>query len=357
MGEGYDSFEHMYVLIQRLAEELRRQRAQDDNIAKLLQSCASMQPENEATTLETLINKALGADNITMAPNQVNQLPGTVGDTIPSVGSRVDGNLNSDFDMLNDSNQKLKSTNGTCSSNANGLPILLQNSNPESTNVATTLNDNHLDRTNSLEQSTLQTQDSSNTESTSEAGIFVSESKHDNTGESSRPTQGKTAESISTTENIDEIHRLVLENYNIIESIQRQDYLNDKLWTLIKAINDHLQSLKGFVIDSYRQREDATQQFVEEHIITECKLLQDSANRLEDSHIVTRQDIDQVISKLIPLVRDIFYSSSSKFENKKLADESQQQHSLITKLEKQVAEFQEHFGIDLLGSIETSNEP
>ncbi|CCK70939.1 Far3p KNAG_0F02770 [Huiozyma naganishii CBS 8797] len=70
-------------------------------------------------------------------------------------------------------------------------------------------------------------------------------------------------EKLSTPNTIDQ---LINENYALLYKIEQRDYINAKIFALINNINDHLASIKNFVIEQKFTREQDLENFVYENI-------------------------------------------------------------------------------------------
>lgn len=134
----------------------------------------------------------------------------------------------------------------------------------------------------------------------------------------------------------DEADRLILENYNLIYQIELQEYLNRKIWSLIQEIVEHLNSIRGFVVERKMTGKQTIEYYLQERFDSKMQLLQSSNEALRNAKNVTREKLSAVYGEVRLVMQQIDW--------KKLSTDSREGKRIFDLL----AILKESYGVDLI---------
>lgn len=100
----------------------------------------------------------------------------------------------------------------------------------------------------------------------------------------------KNKESFDLISTPSEEDRLIVQNYGLLKQIELQEYTNNKVWLLINEINEHLSSMRNFVIERKLAASKDVSNFVEEKFTM-------NGQRLDMSYEVLRNEVDTTREK------------------------------------------------------------
>lgn len=106
--------------------------------------------------------------------------------------------------------------------------------------------------------------------------------------------------------------KLIKKNYELLKHIELQEYMNSKFWLLINEINEHLSSIRNFVIERKVSGSQATANFIDEKFTMNGQRLEMSTNVLKGNLEVTREKSKLVEEELKYLVGQIDWDEVPK---------------------------------------------
>ncbi|CCD23023.1 Far3p NDAI_0A08700 [Naumovozyma dairenensis CBS 421] len=101
----------------------------------------------------------------------------------------------------------------------------------------------------------------------------------------------------TTTDVLNEKEQLILENYKLIYMIEQEEYLKKKLWELIKNINDHILSVKNFIIQQKLDKIEDFDNFMFENFDSLEINFFNNIQILENSNGITKGKIALIVNE------------------------------------------------------------
>lgn len=133
--------------------------------------------------------------------------------------------------------------------------------------------------------------------------------------------------------------KLILENYNLIYQIELQEYLNHRIWNLIQEILEHLNSIRGFVIERKMTGTQTINYYIQEKFDSTLEQLKGSQKTLQETKSITREKLTAVYDEVRAVMNQINWDripSASKERDRIL--------ELLSRLK-------ESYGVDLIKDI------
>ena len=106
--------------------------------------------------------------------------------------------------------------------------------------------------------------------------------------------------------------KLIKENYDLLKQIELQEYMNNKFWLLINEINEHLSSIRNFMIERKLSGSQDTANFIDEKFTMNCQRLDMSTDVLKRELNVTKEKSALVEQELKQLLEQIDWSEVPK---------------------------------------------
>ncbi|AQZ11156.1 FAR3 (YMR052W) [Zygosaccharomyces parabailii] len=106
--------------------------------------------------------------------------------------------------------------------------------------------------------------------------------------------------------------KLIKENYDLLKQIELQEYMNNKFWLLINEINEHLSSIRNFMIERKLSGSQDTANFIDEEFTMNCQRLDMSTDVLKRELNVTKEKSALVEQELKQLLEQIDWSEVPK---------------------------------------------
>ncbi|CCF57401.1 hypothetical protein KAFR_0C04100 [Kazachstania africana CBS 2517] len=134
-----------------------------------------------------------------------------------------------------------------------------------------------------------------------QAGISYSEFSKPITGE----TQNKYDSLCKPTER----ETLIQENYQLLYQIEQQEYIQKKIWHLINNINEHLNSIKSFIVEQKLNRALDLDTFMCDNFGNKINALQSNITVLRTSGQISKENIEDIINKFRILYKTVDWDS------------------------------------------------
>lgn len=126
---------------------------------------------------------------------------------------------------------------------------------------------------------------------------------------------------------------LINANYRLLFEIEQQDYLNKKIYGLITTINDHLSSIKNFIIEQKLTRKQDMDNFIYEMVQAKQIILENNYEKLKTKNQISHDNVQIVIGKFRQVYQEIDWDLIPK-DNKDyialhiLMDQFREQHGI-----------------------------
>lgn len=92
--------------------------------------------------------------------------------------------------------------------------------------------------------------------------------------------------------------KLILENYSLIYEIELQEYLNRRIWSLIQEIVEHLNSIRGFIIERKLTGTQTIDYYIQDKFDSKVEQLRRSKEMLQDSKHITRNKLTAIYDEI-----------------------------------------------------------
>ncbi|GAV54327.1 hypothetical protein ZYGR_0AL00590 [Zygosaccharomyces rouxii] len=99
--------------------------------------------------------------------------------------------------------------------------------------------------------------------------------------------------------------QLIRQNYELLKQIELQEYMNNKVWLLINEINEHLSSIKNFVIERKLAASKDVTNFIDEKFTMNGQRLDMSCQVLRNELNVSKEKSELVIQEFKNLIQEI----------------------------------------------------
>ncbi|CAR30759.1 ZYRO0E01540p [Zygosaccharomyces rouxii] len=99
--------------------------------------------------------------------------------------------------------------------------------------------------------------------------------------------------------------QLIMQNYELVKQIELQEYMNNKVWLLINEINEHLSSIRNFVIERKLAASKDVTNFIDEKFTVNGQRLDMSCQVLRNEINVSKGKSELVIQEFKHLVQEI----------------------------------------------------
>ncbi|GAV49418.1 hypothetical protein ZYGR_0P00610 [Zygosaccharomyces rouxii] len=99
--------------------------------------------------------------------------------------------------------------------------------------------------------------------------------------------------------------QLIMQNYELVKQIELQEYMNNKVWLLINEINEHLSSIRNFVIERKLAASKDVTNFIDEKFTVNGQRLDMSCQVLRNEINVSKRKSELVIQEFKHLVQEI----------------------------------------------------
>ncbi|QLQ80131.1 hypothetical protein HG537_0D01310 [Torulaspora globosa] len=96
----------------------------------------------------------------------------------------------------------------------------------------------------------------------------------------------------------DSTDRLILENYNLIYEIELQEYLNRRIWNLIQEIIEHLNSIRGFIIERKLTGTQTIDYYIQDKFDLKVEQLRRSNESLQDTKRITGNKLAAIYDEI-----------------------------------------------------------
>lgn len=99
--------------------------------------------------------------------------------------------------------------------------------------------------------------------------------------------------------------QLIRQNYELLKQIELQEYMNNKVWLLINEINEHLSSIKNFVIERKLAASKDVMNFIDEKFTVNGQRLDMSCQALRNQLHVSKEKSEMVLQEFKSLIQGI----------------------------------------------------
>lgn len=109
--------------------------------------------------------------------------------------------------------------------------------------------------------------------------------------------------------------QLIRQNYELLKQIELQEYMNNKVWLLINEINEHLSSIKNFVIERKLAASKDVMNFIDEKFTVNGQRLDMSCQALQNQLHVSKEKSEMVLQEFKSLIQGIEWNLVPKDSN------------------------------------------
>lgn len=109
--------------------------------------------------------------------------------------------------------------------------------------------------------------------------------------------------------------QLIRQNYELLKQIELQEYMNNKVWLLINEINEHLSSIKNFVIERKLAASKDVMNFIDEKFTVNGQRLDMSCQALQNQLHVSKEKSEMVLQEFKSLIQGIEWHLVPKNSN------------------------------------------
>lgn len=109
--------------------------------------------------------------------------------------------------------------------------------------------------------------------------------------------------------------QLIRQNYELLKQIELQEYMNNKVWLLINEINEHLSSIKNFVIERKLAASKDVMNFIDEKFTVNGQRLDMSCQALRNQLHVSKEKSEMVLQEFKSLIQGIEWNLVPKDSN------------------------------------------
>lgn len=109
--------------------------------------------------------------------------------------------------------------------------------------------------------------------------------------------------------------QLIRQNYELLKQIELQEYMNNKVWLLINEINEHLSSIKNFVIERKLAASKDVMNFIDEKFTVNGQRLDMSCQALRNQLHVSKEKCEMVLQEFKSLIQGIEWNLVPKDSN------------------------------------------
>ncbi|GCF01000.1 hypothetical protein ZYGM_000866 [Zygosaccharomyces mellis] len=109
--------------------------------------------------------------------------------------------------------------------------------------------------------------------------------------------------------------QLIRQNYELLKQIELQEYMNNKVWLLINEINEHLSSIKNFVIERKLAASKDVMNFIDEKFTVNGQRLDMSCQALRNQLHVSKEKSEMVLQEFKSLIQGIEWHLVPKNSN------------------------------------------
>lgn len=102
-----------------------------------------------------------------------------------------------------------------------------------------------------------------------------------------------------------EAERLIKENFSLIYKIEQQEYINQKVWTLIDQVDELLNSIKNFVIEQKVNRPKMEHEFFRSVLKGKMDSIELNIEDLRRSSAYSRGKLDTLVEELQHICEEI----------------------------------------------------
>lgn len=99
--------------------------------------------------------------------------------------------------------------------------------------------------------------------------------------------------------------QLIRENYQLMYEIEQQEYINKRIIALVNSINEHLISIRNFIIEQKLVRDQNNEIYMHENFTVRENLLKNSTELLKAREQCSRTNTEVVVEKFKKLYAEI----------------------------------------------------
>ena len=99
--------------------------------------------------------------------------------------------------------------------------------------------------------------------------------------------------------------QLIRENYQLMYEIEQQEYINKRIIALVNSINEHLISIRNFIIEQKLARDQNNEIYMHENFTGRENLLKNSTELLKAREQCSRTNTEVVVEKFKKLYAEI----------------------------------------------------
>lgn len=111
---------------------------------------------------------------------------------------------------------------------------------------------------------------------------------------------------------LSEVDRLISDNYKLIYQIEQQEYINKKIWTLINHINEHINSIKIFLMEQRILPSSRFNEILNEKIDIHSDFINENITVLKESENVIELRNKNLVKKIANILENLDSSSINK---------------------------------------------
>lgn len=108
------------------------------------------------------------------------------------------------------------------------------------------------------------------------------------------------------------IDSLIKENYQLMYEIQQQEHINDLITKLVNNINEHLTSIRNFIIEQKLARDQNNEIYLHETFTVRENLIKESIENLDMHHQISKTNVNDVVDKFRKLYNSIEWEEVPK---------------------------------------------
>ncbi|SCU90257.1 LAMI_0E01288g1_1 [Lachancea mirantina] len=102
-----------------------------------------------------------------------------------------------------------------------------------------------------------------------------------------------------------EEERLLRENFSLIYEIEMQEFICERIWSLVDQIEELLRSIKRFALEQKAHRTQKERSFIESVLKQRISGLETSTKTLQTTATVSRNKVESLVNSLKDFTKDI----------------------------------------------------
>ncbi|KAL3232371.1 Factor arrest protein 3 [Nakaseomyces bracarensis] len=109
-----------------------------------------------------------------------------------------------------------------------------------------------------------------------------------------------------------DVDMLIKENYRLVYEIQQQEHINDLITKLVNNINEHLTSIRNFIIEQKLARDQNNEIYLHETFTMRENLMKENIDNLDMHQQITHNNVTDIIDKFEKLFNSIEWDQVPK---------------------------------------------